>query len=39
MTRDEAMMRVRARAGGDLSGVPGPVIMGAVEMLMKEDER
>lgn len=40
MTRDEAMMRVRARAGGDLSNVPGPVIMQAVEMLMsEEDER
>lgn len=39
MTRDEALMRVRARAGGDLSSVPGPVIMRAVEMLMKEDGR
>lgn len=41
MTRDEALRRVRARAGGDLSGVPGPVIMRAVEMLMsgEEDER
>lgn len=39
MTRDEALMRVRERAGGDLSCVPGPVIMRAVEMLMKEDER
>lgn len=27
MTRDEALMRVRERAGGDLSHVPGPVIM------------
>ncbi len=34
MTRDEALMRVRERAGGDLSSVPGPVIMRAVEMLM-----
>lgn len=34
MTRDEALMRVRERAGGDLSCVPGPVIMRAVEMLM-----
>lgn len=34
-------MRVRERAGGDLSCVPGPVIMQAVEMLMsrEEDER
>lgn len=41
MTRDEALRRVRARAGGDLSNVPGPVIMRAVEMLMsgEEDER
>lgn len=42
MTRDEALMRVRERAGGDLSRVPGPVIMRAVEMLMlsgEEDER
>lgn len=34
MTRDEALMRVRERAGGDLSCVPGPVIMRAIEMLM-----
>lgn len=42
MTRDEALMRVRERAGGDLSRVPGPVIMRAIEMIMgeeKEDER
>lgn len=34
-------MRVRERVGGDLSRVPGPVIMRAVEMLMsgEEDER
>ena len=35
MTRDEALMRVRERAGGDLSCVPGPVIMRAIEMLMQ----
>ena len=34
MTRD----KVRRRNGGDLSCVPGPVIMRAVEMLMKEEE-
>lgn len=34
MTRDEALMKVRERAGGDLSCVPGPVIMRAIEMLM-----
>lgn len=43
MTRDEALMRVRERTGGDLSCVPGPVIMRAVEMMMmsgeEEDER
>ena len=41
MTRDEALMKVRERAGGDLSGVPGPVIMRAIEMLMsgEGDER
>lgn len=33
MTRDEA----RERAGGDLSGVPGPVIMRAVALLMQCD--
>lgn len=38
MTRDEALMEVRRRAGGDLSCVPGPVIMRAVEMLMREKE-
>ena len=31
MTRDEALMR----AGGDLSCVPGPVIMRAVALLMQ----
>lgn len=35
MTKDEALMEVRRRAGGDLSCVPGPVIMRAVEMLMR----
>lgn len=39
MTKDEALMRVRERAGGDLSEVPGPVIMRAVELLMKEGNR
>lgn len=38
MTRDEALMRVRERAGGDLSCVPGPVIMRAIEMVMSEEE-
>ena len=38
MTRDEALMEVRRRAGGDLSHVLGPVIMRAVEMLMKEED-
>lgn len=37
MTRDEALME---RAGGDLSCVLGPVIVQAIEMLMREgDER
>ena len=43
MTRDEALTELRRRNGGDLSCVPGPVIMQAVEMLMlqqrEEDER
>lgn len=30
-------MKVRERAGGDLSCVPGPVIVRAIEMIMKED--
>lgn len=34
MSGDEALMRVRERAGGDLSCVPGPVIVRAIEMLM-----
>ena len=38
MSRDEALMRVRERAGGDLQHIPGPVIMRAVEMLMSEEE-
>lgn len=32
MTRDEALMKVRERAGGDLSCVPGPVIIRAVAL-------
>lgn len=35
MTRDEALMKVRERAGGDLSCVPGPVIMRAVALLVQ----
>lgn len=38
MTEDEALMEVRRRAGGDLSCVPGPVIMRAIEMVMSEEE-
>lgn len=34
MTRDEALTELRGRNGGDLSCVPGPVIMRAIEMLM-----
>lgn len=37
MTRDEALMKVRERAGGDLSKVPGPVIMQAVALLVQCD--
>lgn len=37
MTRDEALMRVRERAGGDLSRAPGPVIMRAVELEMQKE--
>ena len=37
MTRDEALKRVRERAGGNLSCVPGPVIMRAVALLMQCD--
>ena len=42
MNRDEALMELRRRNGGDLSCVPGPVIMRAVEMMVlsgEEDER
>ena len=39
MTRDEALMEVRRRAGGDLSCVPGPVIMRAVALVMQEENR
>lgn len=40
MTRDEALTELRRRNGGDLSCVPGPVIMRAIEMMMmKEDEQ
>ena len=38
MNRDEALTELRRRNGGDLSCVPGPVIMRAVEMLMSEEE-
>ena len=37
MTRDEALVQVRERAGGDLSCVPGPVIVRAVALLMQCD--
>lgn len=39
MTRDEALVELRRRSGGDLSCVPGPVIMRAIEMIMKEENR
>lgn len=42
MTRDEALTELRRRNGGDLSCVPGPVIMRAVEMMVlsgEENER
>lgn len=41
MTRDEALTELRRRNGGDLSCVPGPVIMQAIEMMRsgEEDER
>lgn len=35
MTRDEALTELRRRNGGDLSCVPGPVIMRAVELLVQ----
>lgn len=38
MTRDEALMEVRRRAGGDLSCVPGPVIMRAVALVMQQQK-
>lgn len=34
MTRDEALTELRRRNDGDLSCVPGPVIMRAIEMMM-----
>lgn len=37
MTRDEALTELRRRNGGDLSCVPGPVIMRAVALLMQCD--
>lgn len=37
MTRDEALTELRGRNGGDLSCVPGPVIMRAVALLMQCD--
>lgn len=37
MTGDEALTELRRRNGGDLSCVPGPVIMRAVELLMQCD--
>ena len=38
MTRDEALMKVREGAGGDLSCVPGPVIMRAVMQCDGEED-
>lgn len=38
MTGDEALMELRRRSGGDLSCVPGPVIVRAVELLMSGEE-
>lgn len=38
MTRDEALTELRRRNGGDLSCVPGPVIMRAVEMMVLSEE-
>lgn len=38
MTRDEALTELRRRNGGDLSCVPGPVIMRAIEMLVSGEE-
>ena len=39
MTGDGALTEPGGRDGGDPSCVPGPVIMRAVGMMMKEDER
>ena len=39
MTRDEALTELRGRNGGDLSCVPGPVIMRAIEMMMMLQQR
>lgn len=39
MTRDEALTELRRRNGGDLSCVPGPVIMRAVEMLVQQQQQ
>ena len=38
MTREEALTELRRRNGGDLSCVPGPVIMRAVEMMVLSGE-
>ena len=38
MTEDEALIELRRRSGGDLSGVPGPVIVRAVELLVSGEE-
>ena len=38
MTRDEALTELRRRNGGDLSCVPGPVIMRAVALVMNEEK-
>lgn len=38
MTRDEALTELRRRNGGDLSCVPGPVIMRAVALLVSGEE-
>lgn len=35
MTGDEALTELRRRNGGDLSCVPGPVIMRAVALLVQ----
>ena len=38
MTRDEALTELGRRNGGDLSRVPGPVIMRAIELLVQGEE-